>query len=116
MKTLKEKNNESTNNDSWIKKSKTTIKHPRERKKRRVQKWRKIIQNCCYLENFDFDIEEILDKSLSFDLKKTSEEKMFDSILEKIPDKNNVYYIEHREETNAFRIRKDSKQAAKKMN
>ena len=41
---------------------------------------------------------------------------MFDSILEKMPDKNNVYYIEHREETNAFRIRKDSKQAAKKMN
>ena len=80
------------------------------------KKWWKIIQNCCYLENFGFNIEETLDKSLSFDLKKTSEEKIFDSILEKIPDKNDVYYIEHREEMDAFRIRKDSKQAAKKMN
>ena len=31
---------------------------------------------------FDFDPEEILDKSLSFDLKKTSEEKIFDSIFD----------------------------------
>ena len=45
--------------------------------------------------------------SLLFDLKKTSEGKIFDSILEKIPDKNDIYYIEHREGTNAFRIRKD---------
>ena len=62
---------------------------------------------------FDFDPEEILDKLLLFNLKKTSEEKKFDSILEKIPDKNNICYIEHREGTNAFRIRKDSKQAEK---
>ena len=40
---------------------------------------------------FDFDPEEILDKSLLFDLKKTSEEKIFDLILEKILDKNNIY-------------------------
>ena len=31
---------------------------------------------------FDFDPEEILDKSLSFDLKKTSDEKIFDSIFD----------------------------------
>ena len=41
---------------------------------------------------FDFDPEEILDKSLLFDLKKTSEDKIFDSILEKISDKNDIYY------------------------
>ena len=31
---------------------------------------------------FDFDPEEILDKSLLFDLKKTNEEKIFDSIFD----------------------------------
>ena len=62
---------------------------------------------------FDLNPEEILDKSLLFDLKKTREDKIFDSILEKIPDKNDIYYIEHREETNAFRLRKDPKKAEK---
>ena len=51
------------------------------------KKWQRIIQNCCYLENLTLIPEEILDKPLLFDLKKTSEEKIFDSILEKIPDK-----------------------------
>ena len=50
---------------------------------------------------------------LLFDLKKTGEEKIFHLILEKIPDKHNNYYIEHREGTSSFRIRKDSKQAEK---
>ena len=63
---------------------------------------------------FDFDPEEVLDKSLLFDSKKASEEKKFDSILEKIPDKNNIYYTEHSGVTNAFRIRKDSKQDEKR--
>ena len=62
---------------------------------------------------FDLNPEEILDKSLLFDLKKTREDKIFDSILEKIPDKNDIYYIEHREGTNAFRLRKDPKKAEK---
>ena len=75
------------------------------------KKWQRIIQNCCYLGNLTLIPEEILDKPLLFDLKKTSEEKIFDSILEKIPDKNDNYYIEHREGTNAFRIRKDPKEA-----
>ena len=62
---------------------------------------------------FDLNPEEILDKSLLFDLKKTREDKIFDSILEKIPDKNDIYYIEHREGTNAFRLRKKPKKAEK---
>ena len=62
---------------------------------------------------FDFDPEEILDKSLLFDLKKTSEDKIFDWILEKIPDKNDIYCIEHREGTNAFTLRKEPKKAEK---
>ena len=47
-----------------------------------------------------------------FDLKKTSKEKVFDAILEKIPN-NDSYYIKYREGTNAFRIRKDKKQVEK---
>ena len=34
-------------------------------------------------------------------------------VLETIPDKNDIYYIEDREGTNSFRIRKDLKQAKK---
>ena len=61
---------------------------------------------------FDFDPEEYLHKSLLFELKKASEEKIFDVILERIPD-NDTYYIEHREGTNTFRISKDEKQVEK---
>ena len=62
---------------------------------------------------FDFDPKEMLDKLLLFDLKETSEEKIFDSLLERILDKIGIYYIEHRDGRNAFRIRKDPKQAKK---
>ena len=95
------------------KKAKTAIKHPSKRKK--ICKQKMVENNSKFLLSgkFDFDPEEILDKLLLFNLKITSEEKKFDSILEKIPDKNNICYIEHRDGTNAFRIRKDSKQAQK---
>ena len=63
-------------------------------------------------KNFDFDLQELLDKSLLFDLRKTSKEKIFDAILEKIPD-DDMYYIERREGKNAFRIRRDKKQGEK---
>ena len=53
----------------------------------------------------DFKSDEYLAKSLLFHLWKSSQEKTFSSILEKIPD-NDTYYIEHREGTNAFGIRK----------
>ena len=62
---------------------------------------------------FGFDPKEMLDKLLLFDLKETSEEKIFDSLLERILDKIGIYYIEHRDGRNAFRIRKDPKQAKK---
>ena len=52
---------------------------------------------------------------LLFDLKKTSKNKIFDAILEKIPEKNDIYYIKHREETNVFRLRKDPKKLEKKF-
>ena len=44
-----------------------------------------------------------------FDLNKTSDEKLFDAIIEKVPD-NDKYYKEYREGTNAFHIRKDEEE------
>ena len=61
---------------------------------------------------FDLNPEDYLEKSLLFNLKKTSKEKLFDAIIEKIPN-NDKYYIEHRDGTNAFRIRRDGKQGEK---
>ena len=67
------------------------------------------------MDTLDFDPEEYLDKSLLFNLRKTSKEKIFDAILEKILDNDN-YYIKHKECTNGFRIRKDEKHVEKDEN
>ena len=99
MKTLKEK--KTTKAQTLIvesKRTKTTMKHLRERKKIREQKMAKNNSKSLLSGKCDFDSEEILDKLLLFDLKKTSEEKIFDLILEKIPDKTDTYYIENRGE------------------
>ena len=95
-------------------KTKTTIIHQRKRKKLCDQKLAEKNSKLLSSGKFDFDPEEILDKSLLFDLrKKTSEDKVFNSILEKFPDKNDIYYIKSRERTNAFTLRKDPKKAEK---
>ena len=83
--------------------------YSRDRKKVIERKMEKNNSKSIVSGTFDFDPEDYLDKSLLFDLKKTSEEKIFNAIIEKIPD-NADYFIEHREGTNAFRIRKDEKQ------
>ena len=89
-----------------------TPKDPRERMKFLEQQMAKKNSKTILSKTFDFDLEEYLNKSLLFDLKKTSEEKFFDSILEKIPS-SDMYYIEHRQGSNAFRIRKDRNQPEK---
>ena len=94
-------------------KAKTTIIHPRQRKKLHKQKMMENNSKLLLSGKFDFDPKEILDQSLLFHLKKTSEDKIFDSILKKIPDKNDIYYIKHREGINAFRLRKDPEKAKK---
>ena len=52
------------------KKAKTSIKHPRERKKLCEQKMAENNSKLLLSGKFDFDPKEILDKSLLFDLKK----------------------------------------------
>ena len=78
--------------------------HPRERKKLIEVKMAKNNSAKILTKNFDFDPQEYLDKSLLFDLKKTSKEQIFKAILEKIPD-DNKYYIQLRDGTNSFQIR-----------
>ena len=68
-------------------KGKTTIIQPRQRKKLCKQKIAENDSKLLLQGKFDFDPEEMLDKLLLFDLKKTSENKVFDAILEKIPEK-----------------------------
>ena len=77
-------------------KAEVTIKQLREQKKLLEKKIAEKNSKSILSGTFDFDPEYYLDKSLLFDLKKTSD--------------NDIYYIEHREGTNAFRIRKDEKQ------
>ena len=64
-------------------KANTTIIHPRQRKilceQTMVERNSKLLLS----RKFDFDPEEILDNLLLFKLKKTSEDKIFDSILQK---------------------------------
>ena len=79
------------------KRVKTTIKHPMQSKinfanKNKVENNSKLLLS----GKFDFDPQEILDKSLLFDLKKTSGEKIFGLILEKLLGKDDIYYIGHR--------------------
>ena len=59
--------------------------------------------------NFDFNPADYMDVNFLLELKKTSEEKIIDRIIEKSPE-NDMYYIEHRGGTNSFRIRQDKKQ------
>ena len=88
-----------------------TAQKKKKKKRKRKEKKRKNSE-FTLSGTFDVDLEEYLDKSLLFNLKKTSEEKIFDAILEKIPN-SDTYYIKYREGTNAFHIRKDEKQVVK---
>ena len=94
-------------------KAKTIIIHLTQRKKLCKQKMAENNSKLSLSGKFDFAPEDILDKLLLFDLKKTSEDKTFDSILEKIPDENDIYYMEHREGTNTLGLKKDPKNAGK---
>ena len=86
--------------------------HPRKRKTLKEQKI--ATKNSeALLSNFEFDPEEILDKILLSDLKKTSEKKIIDRLIENFPKENDQYYIEHRESTNSFQVRHNRNQKEK---
>ena len=90
-------------------KAKTTTIHQMQRKKFQEQKMAENNSKLLLSGKFDFDPEEILDKSL---LRKQAKIKYLIQ-YSKIPDKNDIYYIKHRKGTNAFRLRKDPKKVEK---
>ena len=73
---------------------KKNLLHPRERT---IAHEKEIGANnsLALLENKNFDARIYLDKPLIFDLKKTSEEKIMERLIESIPEGNNDFYIEH---------------------
>ena len=56
---------------------------------------------------FTINPEDYVDKPLLFDLSKTTEDEIFDWLISNMSTDNNIYYIEHEEGSNVFRIRKD---------
>ena len=60
--------------------------------------------------NFIFNPKNYVNKSLVFNLKKTSEKKILDKIIQNLPWDNDKYWIERREGLNMFMIKQDKKQ------
>ena len=77
--------------------------HPREQKNLNKFVWQETTLGFSS-STLDFNPEDILNKSIQFDPKKTNKEKILDMIIEKIPN-NDKNYIEHREGMNTFCLR-----------
>ena len=56
---------------------------------------------------FTIDPEDYIDQPLLFDMSKTTEDKVFDWLISNMSTHDDIYYIEHEEGSNVFRIRKD---------
>lgn len=66
------------------------------------------------LHNFQFDVANFIHfihRWLVFNLKKTSEEKIFDGIIEVLSKNNDQYNTEHKEYSNVFVIKQDKRQS-----
>ena len=57
--------------------------------------------------NLGIDLENLVDIPLLFNLRMTSEMEIEDWLLENLALNNDEYYIEHKQDTNVFRIRKE---------
>lgn len=64
------------------------------------------------IENFDFNPKKYLDTSLTFNIKKMSEEQTMNKIIKSLPNKNECY-IQHRDGMDTFTLRKDRSQQEK---
>ena len=62
---------------------------------------------------FDFDPKEILDEYFYLTWKKQVKKKIFDSILEKILDKNDIFYIDHNWGNESIKNKKRIKRSQK---
>ena len=74
-----------------------SISHPRTRKQ-----LKKAVQS-----NLGIDLENLVDVPLLFNLRMTSEMEIEDWLVDNLAINNGEYYIEHKQGTNVFRIRKE---------
>ena len=111
MKTLKEKKTANAQTKTVeSRKAKTTIKHPRKRKRLCEEKMAENNSSCCYLENLTLIPKKFWINNFYLTRKNQVKKKYLNPYLKKTSGKNDIYYIEHREnKNNAFRIRKDLK-------
>ena len=68
-------------------------------------------QNSCdpATNKYKFDLKTMLNKPQCFDLNKTTEDQIFDKIIEGSSQDNNEYYIKHIPGTEIFIVKKGKK-------
>ena len=93
------------NNDFEIAASKS-ISHSRTRKQLKEKAVARANSAAVQL-NLGIDIENLADVPLLFNLRMTDEMKIEDWLVDNLVVNNDEYYIEHKQGTNVFRIRKE---------
>ena len=83
-----------------------TISHPRTRKQLQEKKIARGKSSAVQV-NFTINPEVFLDVRLLFNLKMTDEMEIEDWLVDNLAVNNDEYYIEHKQGTNVFRIRKE---------
>ena len=61
----------------------------------------------------EFDLKTMLNQPQYFDLNQSTEDQIFDKIIEGVPD-NDTYYIKHRARSPTFTVKVDKKWKRKK--
>ena len=82
------------------------ISHPRTRKQLKEKEIARG-NSAAVQANFTINPEEFLEVPLLFNLKMTDEMEIEDWLVDNLAVKNDEYYIEHKQGTNVFRIRKE---------
>ena len=83
-----------------------SISHPRTRKQLK-EKLVARANSAAVQSNLGIDLENLVDVPLLFNLRMTSEMEIEDWLVDNLAINNDEYYIEHKQGTNVFRIRKE---------
>ena len=83
-----------------------SISHPRTRKQLKEKAVARA-NSAAVQSNLGIDLENLIDVPLLFNLRMTSEMKIEDWLVDNLAINNGDYYIEHKQNTNVFRIRKE---------
>ena len=83
-----------------------SISHPRTRKQL-IEKAVARANSAAVQSNLGIDLENLVDVPLLFNLRMTSEMEIENWLVDNLAINNDEYYIEHKQGTNVFRIRKE---------